>query len=155
MGVARCAAFTDPEAAHMARNELLPAYAHRHAPAFLSFAAEDGVEAQAFRRMFLKEHPNVDLLDHAATGDYEPNWKANCERKIRESALLICLLGPSTHRSEAVTWEIECGLAVGLPVLAVNPTGRTLQLPRVLERNRIEPQSAESTLAAARLGRIE
>ena len=36
------------------------------------------------------------------------------------SSLVICLIGNSTHKSEAVTWEVAKGLALGKRVLAVN-----------------------------------
>ena len=109
--------------------------------AFLSFATEDAGTADEFRRLVQLQHPHVELVDHAVGDNYEPNWKAQCEQKIRSAAILVCLLGPSTYRSAPVAWEIDRALALGKRVIAVNPTGGALQLPEVLSRHSIEARS--------------
>ena len=122
--------------------------------AFLSFATEDAGAADEFRRLVQLQHPHVELVDHAVGDNYEPNWKARCEQKIRDAAILVCLLGPSTHRSAPVAWEIDRALTLGKRVIAVNPTEGVLQVPEILCRHSIEPRSPKDallpgTLAAA------
>ena len=107
--------------------------------AFLSFATEDRALVDAFRSELKLQNPNIELLDHAAVDDYEQDWKRACARKIDQSAVLICLVGASTHQSKAVSWEIGRGLALGKRVVAVNLSRRTVRIPEVLIRNAIEP----------------
>ena len=106
---------------------------------FLSFATGDKALVDAFRSEFERHNPNIELLDHAAVDDYERDWKTACARKIGRSAVLICLVGSSTHRSEAVSWEIGLGLALGKRVVAVNLSRRAVRVPDILTRNAIEP----------------
>ena len=107
--------------------------------AFLSFATEDKVLVDAFRRRIELHNPDIELLDHAAVGDFERDWKQECARKIDQSTVLICLVGASTHESEAVSWEIGRGLALGKRVVAVSLSRRPVRIPEILTRNAIEP----------------
>ena len=107
--------------------------------AFLSFAAEDKALASAFRNRIEQLHPDLELLDHAADENYEKNWKPHCAKKIDQSSVVICLVGASTHRSQAVAWEIDRGLSLGKHVVAVNLTRRAVPVPEILTRNAIEP----------------
>ena len=95
--------------------------------------------ADAFRNEVEARHPEIELLDHAVKDSYEEDWKHDCHRKIHQSAIFICLVGASTYQSEAVKWEIDCGLELGKHVVAVNLTGRPVRVPEILARNAIEP----------------
>ena len=107
--------------------------------AFLSFATEDKALVSAFRSRIEQQHPDFEFLDHAADENYEKNWKRHCAKEIDQSSVLICVVGASTHLSQAVAWEIDRGLSLGKPVVAVNLTRRTAPVPKVLTRNAIEP----------------
>ena len=107
--------------------------------AFLSYASRDAALVDAFRNRIRSHHPDVELLDHAVSDHYDEHWQDECDRKIHESAVLLCLLGETTYGSAAVTWEIGRGLALGKRVVAVYLTDGTLQVPEILERNAIEP----------------
>ena len=69
--------------------------------AFLSFATKDKVLVDGIRNELELQQPSIELLDHAAQENYEADWKHDCARKIHRSAVLICLVGTSTHESEA------------------------------------------------------
>jgi len=114
--------------------------------AFVSFATDDAEIASNFRRLIERQHPHLELVDHAARDDYQPNWKAHCERKIKDAAVLICLLGPSTHKSAPVAWEIDRALALGKQVIAVNLTEGAVRVPEILCRHSIEPRSPAEAL---------
>ena len=107
--------------------------------AFLSFATEDKVLADAFRSQIQLHNADIELLDHAVAGDFERDWKQECARKIDQSTVLICLVGASTHESEAVSWEIGRSLALGKRVVAVSLLHRPVRVPEILTRNAIEP----------------
>ena len=132
--------------------------APRPVRAFLSFTTADKPLVEAFRSRIGRQHPDVELLDHAVKDSYEDDWKRACATKIDRSELLICLVGPTTHQSQAVAWEIDRGLAFGKRVVAVNLTGEGVRVPEILARNAIEPQpsiwgivlSSAATLALER-----
>ncbi|MCY3641485.1 MAG: TIR domain-containing protein [Gammaproteobacteria bacterium] len=115
--------------------------------AFLSFTTEDKPLVDAFRAQIGLQHPQVELLDHAVTDSYEEDWKRECARKIGRSAMLICLVGAKTHRSEAVAWEIDHGLSLGKRIVAVNLTAAGVRVPDVLVRNAIKPQQGIAGMA--------
>ena len=117
--------------------------------AFLSFATKDKVLVDGFRNEIELQQPNIELLDHAADDNYEADWKHDCARKIHRSAVLICLVGASTHESEAVAWEIGRGLELGTRsqrVVAVNLTHRPVRMPAILAQNAIEPLPSSGSL---------
>ena len=117
-----------------------PNAASRPVRAFLSFTTEDKPLVEAFRIRIGLQHPDLELLDHAVKDSYEDDWQRECARKIDHSAVLICLVGATTHRSQAVAWEIDHGLSLGKRVVAVNLTPDRVRVPEVLTRNAIEPQ---------------
>ena len=78
---------------------------HSRLRAFLSFSTKDKALVDELRREITLKYPNIELLDHVAEENYEKDWKRRCDRKIDQCALVICLLGKSTHKSDAVTWE--------------------------------------------------
>lgn len=107
--------------------------------AFLSFASKDKMLVDAFRYEIELLHPTVEFVDHAVQDRYDEDWKYYCSRKICDSPLLICLVGPSTHESAAVAWEIDRGMSLGKRIVAVHLTGRSVCVPEILERNGIKP----------------
>ena len=114
---------------------------------FLSFATKDAPLVEAFRKRIGQQHPDVELLDHAIKDSYEEDWKRECARKIDRSELLICLIGPTTHRSQAVAWEIDHGLSLGKRIVAVNLSVHGAKVPEALARNAIEPQQIVASIA--------
>ena len=121
--------------------------ASRPMRAFLSFATEDKPLVEAFRRRLGHQQPEIEFLDHAVSDHYDEDWKRECARKIDRSELLICLVGATTHRSQAVAWEIHRGLSRGKRIVAVKLTTGGVRVPEVLARNAIEPQQSIAGIA--------
>ena len=107
--------------------------------AFLSFATSDKSLVEDFKDQLMSRYANLELIDHAVIDHYDKNWKLECARKIDRSTILICLIGKTTHTSEAVAWEIDRGLSNGVHVVAVKLTERHVRIPNVLIRNSIDP----------------
>ena len=110
-----------------------------HVRAFLSFTMNDGTLVASFKTTIKRQCPSLELLEHPVRRIYQEDWKHQCEMKIRKSALIICLIGNSTHKSEAVTWEIAKALALGKRILAVNLVGGEPPLPDILKTEGIIP----------------
>ncbi|MCY3858311.1 MAG: TIR domain-containing protein [Gammaproteobacteria bacterium] len=115
---------------------------------FLSFVNKDKPLVDEFRRELASQYTNLVLLDHAVRDTYDKNWKLDCAAKIDASALLICLIGTTTHRSKPVAWEIDRGLSHGKRVLAFNLVDKQVRLPDVLIRNSITPMSHNAIFAS-------
>lgn len=128
--------------------------APRHVTAFLSFATADRPLVDAFRSRIGRQHPGVELLDHAVKDSYEEGWKRACATKIDRSEVLICLVGATTHRSQAVAWEIHRGLSLGKRIVAVTLGTDGVRVPEILTRHAIHPRESiaglDFSLAAGR-----
>ena len=110
-----------------------------HVRAFLSFTMNDGTLVASFKTTIKRQCPNLELLEHPVHRIYQADWKHPCERKIRKSSVIICLIGYSTHKSQAVAWEIAKGLALGKRILAVNLVEGAPPLPDILKTEGITP----------------
>ena len=97
---------------------------------------------EAFRSRIGRQHPGVELLDHAVKDSYDEDWKRACATKIDRSELLICLVGATTHRSQAVAWEIHRGLSLGKRIVAVKLSTDGVRVPEVLARHAIQPRES-------------
>lgn len=110
--------------------------------AFLSFAMADMPLFETFKSLVERQHPDVELLDHAVKDNYEEDWKRACATKIDRSELLICLVGATTYRSKAVAWEINHGVSLGKRVVAVKLSADAVRVPEILARHAIRPRES-------------
>lgn len=96
--------------------------------AFISFAAED-----ATYRTYLvgqSKHPDsrFKIKDKSLHQPFSNAWKTQTRKIIRDSDMLILMIGSDTHRADGAIWEVEAALAEGVPVFGVHinkkPKGR-------------------------------
>ena len=74
--------------------------------AFISFEMED-----KWARDFLSQHAkdknnSIEFFDYSVKNAFERSWKTECKRRISMTNGTIVLIGKTTHKSEAVLWEI-------------------------------------------------
>ncbi|WP_448438478.1 TIR domain-containing protein [Mycolicibacterium sp. XJ2] len=74
--------------------------------AFISFEMED-----AWARDFLVGHArnkrnDIDFVDYSVQNPWDNSWKTNCRDRIARTKGTIVLIGETTHKSDAVLWEI-------------------------------------------------
>ena len=74
--------------------------------AFISFEMED-----KWARDFLVQHAkdkrnDIEFVDYSVQDAFDAAWKTNCKARIARTRGTIVLVGPTTHKSEAVLWEI-------------------------------------------------
>ena len=105
--------------------------------AFLSFTTRDEALADTFRTDLENRNPNLELLAHPMQQSQELNWKKQCAQKIMKSKFLICLVGKSTFRSDAVSWEISKGLELGKSIVAVRLVDGLEAVPEILSKRRM------------------
>ncbi len=74
--------------------------------AFISFEMED-----RWARDFLVQHAkdkknDIEFVDYSVQDPFDRAWKTKCKERIARTTGTIVLVGPTTHKSEAVLWEI-------------------------------------------------
>lgn len=87
---------------------------------FLSFAMEDRDLVNLFRGQAKSSRSDLVFRDYSVKEPFERAWKTNAGRLIGMCSATICLVGPSTWRSDAVDWEIRKSADLGKRLLAVN-----------------------------------
>ena len=87
---------------------------------FLSFAMEDRNLVNLFRGQAKSSRSDIVFRDYSVKEPFERAWKTNAGRLIGMCSATICLVGPSTWRSDAVDWEIRKSAELGKRLLAVN-----------------------------------
>lgn len=74
--------------------------------AFISFEMED-----RWARDFLVQHARdktnqIELYDYSVQDPFDSRWKSECSKRIALTRGTIVLVGETTHKSDAVLWEI-------------------------------------------------
>ena len=104
---------------------------------FLSFHAEDRPQVQGFRLMAM--NPNLqdfDFLDNSVREPIDSEnasyVKSEIRKKIRRSAVVVCLIGNGTAWREWVDWELGVGREYGRGLCGVRLRGSHGQVPDLL-----------------------
>jgi hypothetical protein len=61
----------------------------------------------------------VEFTDYSVKEPFDEKWKTQCTERIKQSTVVIVMIGPETHSREAVLWEINKAYELGKPVMAV------------------------------------
>ena len=74
--------------------------------AFISFEMED-----KWARDFLVQHArdkrnDIEFVDYSVQNPFDTSWKTQCKERIARTKGTVVLIGPTTHKSAAVLWEI-------------------------------------------------
>lgn len=74
--------------------------------AFISFEMEDRW-ARSFLVQQAKDKKNdISFYDYSVKDPFDSKWKTECKKRIALTKGTIVLVGPTTHESDAVLWEI-------------------------------------------------
>lgn len=98
--------------------------------AFISFEMED-MWARDFLAQHAKDEANeIQFVDYSVQDPWDSSWKTHCKERIAQTRGTIVLIGPTTHKSEAVLWEIQETLRQGHAMFAVQTrSGQTYSVP--------------------------
>jgi hypothetical protein len=105
---------------------------------FLSFAMEDKDLVELFRGQAKNKHLDLEFRDYSIKEPFDYQWKANCERILRNCSATIVLVGRQTFKSNAVEWEINKTIELGKGLMAVRLMSDA-PIPAVLARLRVTP----------------
>ena len=90
-----------------------------HTRVFLSYSTRDFAKVSEFKEMLIDRYPRLYVQEHPVQDTYDQNWKIDCDKKIKKSIAMICLVGQDTHSSTAVHWELLQAQNYGIPTLGV------------------------------------
>ena len=50
---------------------------------------------------------------------FDEKWKSQCTERLRQSSVVIVMIGEDTYKREAVLWEIKKAYELGKPLIGV------------------------------------
>ncbi len=74
--------------------------------AFISFEMEDKWARDFLVQQSKDDNNDVDFYDYSVKDPFDSKWKTECAKRIALTKGTIVLVGSTTHKSEAVLWEI-------------------------------------------------
>jgi DNA-directed RNA polymerase subunit L len=86
---------------------------------FISFHAEDEAQVNLLRQQAKDEKSDISFIDYSVKEPFDDKWKTRATERIKRSSIFICMIGPDTHKREAVLWEINKAYELGKKVIGV------------------------------------
>ena len=99
---------------------------------FLSFRREHKALVDLFFGEMTNSQSTLSLYEYFTEMPSGSIWKRDVEGIIRSCTATICMVGDTTHRSEAVNWEIRKSAALGKLVLAFYLQSTSASIPTAL-----------------------
>jgi hypothetical protein len=75
--------------------------------AFISFEMEDKWALDFLVQHAKDKRNDIEFIDYSVQDAFDSSWKTQCKERIQRTKGTIVMVGPTTHLSEAVLWEIE------------------------------------------------
>ncbi|MFL5350841.1 MAG: TIR domain-containing protein [Hyalangium sp.] len=106
----------------------------KHPKAFISFAVEDAVYRNYLVMQAKNERTPFKFEDYSLHEPFSNAWKTQTREIIRESDVVVVMIGSDTYRAEGALWEINAALEENVPVIGVHinrdPRGRVPSILR-------------------------
>jgi len=105
---------------------------------FLSFLAEDAQQVTGLRLLAANpKYADLEFYDESVTVPYESlnaaYIKVKIRAKITRTSVTVCLIGPNTHTSKWVDWELDESHEKGNKIIAMALKGvERAVLPRLI-----------------------
>lgn len=74
--------------------------------AFISFEMEDRWARDFLVQQAKDKRNDIEFVDYSVQNPWDTSWKTQCRERISRTKGTIVLIGETTHKSEAVLWEI-------------------------------------------------
>lgn len=74
--------------------------------AFISFEMEDRWARDFLVQQSRDKRNDIEFVDYSVQNPWDTSWKTQCRERIGRTKGTIVLIGDTTHKSEAVLWEI-------------------------------------------------
>ena len=106
---------------------------------FISFHMNNESQIKLLRHQARSEKFNLEFTDYSVKQPFDKNWKARCEERIRQSSVVVCMIGSETYKRPAVLWELNKAYEMGKRVIGVKiHKNRKDPIPGPLRRNKAE-----------------
>ncbi len=86
---------------------------------FISFHIEDERRVGLLRHQAKDPRFNMEFTDYSVKEPFDEKWKTNCTERIKQSSILVVMIGKDTHKREAVNWEIMKAYELCKPVIGI------------------------------------
>ena len=86
---------------------------------FISFHVENEAQVNLLRNQARDPRFNIEFTDYSVKEPFDEKWKTQCTERIRQSSVVIVMIGEQTYAREAVLWEINKAYELGKPVIGV------------------------------------
>lgn len=105
---------------------------------FLSFTTEDEALAELFCAQAETQEPSLLFHNYLVKETFDYAWRIKAEQLIGACKATICLIGKTTHRSDAVNWEIRRSAELGKHVVGVTIEPSVPIIPVALAQLNVE-----------------
>jgi hypothetical protein len=106
--------------------------------AFVSFEMEDRWARDFLVGQARNRNNEIEFVDYSVHEPFDEKWKTNCGARIARTAGTIVLVGPTSHRSPAVLWEIAETVRQQHPMFGIQITSeKTYPRPQGLSSGRM------------------
>ncbi|MEK6982073.1 MAG: TIR domain-containing protein [Candidatus Micrarchaeota archaeon] len=85
---------------------------------FISFHIENESQVNLLRYQS-KTSDKLEFTDYSVKEPFDEAWKTQCTERIRQSSVVVVVIGEETHTREAVLWEIRKAHELGKPVIGM------------------------------------
>lgn len=86
---------------------------------FISFHIEDEAQVNLLRHQAKDPRFDLEFIDYSVKEPFDEKWKTQCTERIRQSSILVVMIGRETYKREAVLWEINKAYELGKKVIGV------------------------------------
>ncbi len=80
---------------------------------------DDGLQIYLLRHQARSDKFDLEFTDYSIKEPFDEKWKTQCTPRIKNSSVLIVMIGEKTHTRPAVLWEINKAYELGKPVVGV------------------------------------
>jgi len=103
---------------------------------FISFHVDDEAQVELLRQQAKDDRFDIEFVDYSVKEPFDNKWKTRCAERIKQSSIFVCMIGPETHKREAVLWEINKAHELGKKVIGVRIyRDKNHKIPEPLVRN--------------------
>jgi len=80
---------------------------------------EDEAQVELLRHQARSDRFDLEFTDYSVKEPFDERWKSQCTERIRQTSVVIVMIGEETHSRPAVLWEINKAYELGKPVIGV------------------------------------
>lgn len=80
---------------------------------------DDELQVDLLRHQAKNDKFDLEFTDYSVKEPFDDRWKSQCTERLKQSSVVVVMIGEDTHTREAVLWEINKAYELGKPVVGV------------------------------------